>query len=102
MTPYLIIFNCKSSVRKFKTADSVIRGCAWDDRWFYHLNNTWIIKSEMKADEIGTKLIDAVDSQNDFLIIEIVNNYACWLPQQALDYLKDNIFINDNEEEEET
>jgi hypothetical protein len=101
MTPYLIIYNCKTSVRKFKIADAVIRGCAWDDCWFYHLNNTWFIKSEMKADEIGTKLLDAVDSQNDFIIIEIVNNYACWLPQQALDYLKDNIF-NVNEDEDET
>lgn len=46
----------------------------------------------MQADEIGKKLIEALDSQNDFLIIEIANNYACWLPQQALDYLTDNIF----------
>ena len=52
----------------------------------------------MKADEIGTKLIDAIDSRNDFLIIEIANNYACWLPKQALDYLKDNIFNEVDEE----
>lgn len=94
MTPYLIIYNCKSSVRKFKTADAFIRDCAWNDCWFYHLNNTWIIKSELTAHEIGTKLIDAVDSQNDFLIIEIANNYACWLPQEALDYMKDHIFAD--------
>jgi hypothetical protein len=98
MTPYLIIYNCKSSVQKFKIADAVIRNCAWDDRWFYHLNNTWIIKSKMKVDEIGTKLLDAIDSQNDFLIIEIANNYSCWLPQDALDYLRDNIFNDDRKE----
>jgi hypothetical protein len=54
----------------------------------------------MTVDEIGTKLLEAVDSQNDFLIIEIANNYACWLPQEALDYMKDRIF-NENEEENE-
>ena len=92
MTPYLIIYSCKSSVKKFKAADAVIRECSWDERWMYHLNNTWIIKSELTADEIGIKLMNATTTNDDFLVIEIVNNYAGWLPQQALDYLRANIF----------
>lgn len=101
MTPYLIIYSCKSSVKKFKTADALIRECAWDDRWMYHLNNTWIIRSEMTADEIGTKLMNKLDTKNDFLVIEIVNNYAGCLPQEALDYLSNNIFFNLTDEETE-
>jgi hypothetical protein len=98
MTPYIIIYSCKTSVKKFKAADAIIRECAWDNRWMYHLNNTWIIKSELTADEIGRKLDGATNNNDDFLVIEITKNYACWLPQQALDYLQDQIF---NEEEEE-
>jgi hypothetical protein len=101
MTPYLIIYSCKSSVKKFKTADAAIRECAWDERWMYHLNNTWIIKSEMTADEIGTKLLNMLDSNNDFLVIEISNNYAGCLPQEALDYLRINIFNNTKEDQDE-
>ncbi|OGO78471.1 MAG: hypothetical protein A2Y23_05065 [Clostridiales bacterium GWB2_37_7] len=92
MTPYLIIYSCKSSVKKFKAADAAIRECSWDQCWMYHLNNTWIIKSDMTADEIGTRLTNVTVTNDDFLVIEITNNYACWLPQQALDYLKDHIF----------
>ena len=95
MTPYLIIYSCKSSVKKFKTADAAIKDCAWDDRWFYHLNNTWVIKSKMTADEIGKKLINSANGNDDFLVIEIVNNYSCWLPQQALDYMQNIIFSED-------
>lgn len=92
MTPYLIIYSCKSSVKKFKAADAAIKQCAWDDHWMYHLNNTWIILSEMTADEIGRKLVDVTDNNDDFLVVEIANNYACWLPQEALDYLQGSIF----------
>lgn len=92
MTPYLIIYSCKSSVSKFKEVNALITECAWDDRWMYHLNNTWIIKSEMTADEIGRKLDLAANAHDDFLVIEIVDNYACWLPQRALDFLRDYIF----------
>lgn len=92
MTPYLIIYSCKSSVSKFKEVDALIKECAWDDRWMYHLNNTWIIKSEMTADEIGRKLDLAANAHDDFLVIEIADNYACWLPQRALDFLRDYIF----------
>jgi hypothetical protein len=92
MTPYLIIYNCKSSVKRFKTADTAIRSFAWDDRWMYHLNNTWIIKSKMAANEIGKKLIELTETNDDFLVIEIADNYAAWLPQKALDYLRDVIF----------
>jgi|GEM_PF-3151744 len=100
MTPYLIIYSCKSSVKKFKAADAVIKECAWDERWMYHLNNTWIIKSELSADDIGRRLMNATSANDDFLVIEIANNYACWLPEQALDYLRDNIF-NDLTESED-
>jgi hypothetical protein len=95
MTPYIIIYSCKTSVKKFKAADAIIRKCAWDNCWMYHLNNTWIIKSELTADEIGGKLVGATNNNDDFLVIEITNNYACWLPQQALDYLQDIIFNED-------
>jgi hypothetical protein len=92
MTAYLINYSCKSSVKKFKEVDAIIRECAWDDRWMYHLNNTWIIKSEMTADEIGTKLSMLANEHDDFLVIEIVDNYAGWLPQRALDFLREYIF----------
>lgn len=92
MTAYLIIYSCKSSVKKFKEVDAIIKECAWDDRWMYHLNNTWIIKSKMSADEIGTKLSIIGDEHDDFLVIEIADNYACWLPQRALDFLREYIF----------
>lgn len=101
MTPYLIIYSCKSSVQKFKAADAAIRSFAWDDRWMYHLNNTWIIKSEMTADEIGKQLADLSNTPDDFLVIEIANNYAAWLPQKALDYLKNVIFAEVDGEDEE-
>jgi len=92
MKPFIIIYGCKSSIEKFKAADAVIKKCAWDEHWMYHLNNTWIIKSELTADEIGKKLAAATLTNDDFLVIEIAKNYACWLPQQALDYLQNNIF----------
>lgn len=92
MTAYLIIYSCKNSVKKFKEVDTLIRECAWDDRWMYHLNNTWIIKSKMTADEVGTKLNILANEHDDFLVIEIVDNYACWLPQRALDFLREYIF----------
>lgn len=92
MTAYLIIYSCKNSVKKFKEVDEIIKQCAWDDRWMYHLNNTWIIKSKLTADEIGTKLNLVSNEHDDFLVIEIVDNYAGWLPQRALDFLREYIF----------
>lgn len=97
MTPYLIIYSCKSSVEKFKLVNEAVKSYAWDDRWMYHLNNTWIIKSKLTADEIGQKLIDLRINNDDFLVIEIANNYACWLPQQALDFLETYIFDVDED-----
>ncbi len=92
MTTYLIIYSCKSSVKKFKEVNALVKECTWDDRWMYHLNNTWIIKSEMTADEIGIKLDLLTQNHDDFLVIEIVDNYACWLPQKELDFLREYIF----------
>lgn len=98
MTPYLIIYSCKSSVKKFKAVDEAIKSYAWDDRWMYHLNNTWIIRSEMTADEIGQKLNAVTNENDDFLVIEIKKHYAGWLPQQALDYLDNDIFGHQSKE----
>ena len=92
MTAYLIIYSCRGHANKFKTVDAAIKECAWDDRWMYHLNNTWILKSEMTSDEIGHKLNHLTNDNDDFLVIEITNNYAGWLPQQALDFLSTYIF----------
>ncbi len=96
MTAYLIMYSCKNSVKKFKAVDTAVKRYAWDERWMYHFSNTWFIKSEMTADEIGKDLNHVTDENDDFLVIEIKNNYAGWLPQKALDYLENDIFNEDS------
>lgn len=92
MSVYLICCNMKYSSKRFKQIESVIRECAHEDTWMYYLENTWIIKSSLKADEIGTRINAITGSNDNFVVIEAVNNYACWLPQAGLDYLNTRIF----------
>ncbi len=87
MSVYLVSYNLGNDQEKFATLDKTVKGCCFNDTWMYYIDNTWLIKSNMTADEIGKRIYSAIPEENSFIVIEVTNNFAGHLPMEAFNFI---------------
>lgn len=92
MAVYSISYNLQGNDDKYLAVDKVVKECCVNDIWMHYIDNTWFIKSQMSADQIGTKLNSITKDEDAFIVAEITNNYAGWLPQEGFDFMYNSIF----------
>lgn len=92
MAVYLIAYNMGGDNEKFAAVDKAVKGCSFNDTWMYYIDNTWLIKSKMSADEIGKKIYSTVQGESSFVVIEVSNNFAGHLPTDAFNFMYNTLF----------
>jgi hypothetical protein len=55
--------------------------------WYHLLGSTWLLATSESATQIWERLKPHIDSDDNILIIQIVNNKNGWLPTKAWDWL---------------
>jgi hypothetical protein len=93
MAVYLISYDLNKKDKNYDGVfqaikDSSVAGTTW---WHY-LDSTWIIKSNISVQQVYDKIKPETDDNDNFIIIEVINNKQGWLPQKAWDYLNNVIF----------
>lgn len=85
---YLITYNTEL-LRNYNPLKDSIKRCSI--AWWHHLKNTWLIHSNLNANQIYHQLSYHIQPQDRLLIIQISNSadYQGYLPQEAWDWLKD-------------
>lgn len=92
MSVYLITYDLNKKDKDYESLFEKIKEFSYFDTWWHYLDSTWIIKSNLSSLEISNKLQSVMDNNDFLLVIEVKNNYYGWLPEDAWDYLKKNIF----------
>lgn len=92
MKAYLITYDLKKRGQDYKSLYDAIKSASFDDTWCHYLDSTWIIKSNLSVQQVSDKIKQAVDDNDNFIVIEVVKNYHGWLPREAWDYLSNQIF----------
>jgi hypothetical protein len=88
---YLITYNT-ALLRNYNPLKESIKGCS--SAWWHHLNNTWLINTNLNANQIYQNLSRHIQPNDRLLVIQIPNNadYQGYLPQEAWDWIKDQQF----------
>ena len=55
--------------------------------WWHHLESTWLIQTNLTAQNWSDRLKSHLDANDHLLVIQVVNNYRGWLPKKAWDKL---------------
>ena len=63
--------------------------------WWHDLDSTWIIKTDLNAEDIRDKLKPPVIDPNDhLLVVRLQGNWASWHTQEANKWLHDNVSLD--------
>lgn len=85
---YLVTYDLNKANKNYDALFAEIKRCSLGDVWCHYLDSTWIIKSNLLVQTIAEKLRRVMDNDDNLLVIELKNNSAGWLPQEAWDYIK--------------
>lgn len=59
--------------------------------WWHYLKSTWLISTNETPAQLWDRLSVHADQNDSFLIIEVRNNSAGWLKQEAWDWINNNV-----------
>lgn len=88
---YLITYDLHKPGQDYEYLYETIKNSSTGD-WSHHLESTWIIKSNLSVNQVAENIKSAIDENDSFLVIEVINNKQGWLPEEAWTYLNNNIF----------
>lgn len=68
----------------------------WDElknspRWWHYLDSTWLVATSETASQLYNRLLQHLDKGDSILIIEAGKNIQGWLPQEAWDWIRQEL-----------
>jgi len=59
--------------------------------WWHYLDSTWLVITNETVDQLADRLRAEMDSNDSLLCIEVRRNFNGWLPQDAWDWISENV-----------
>lgn len=92
---YLITYDRNYLLKNYEDLKSEIKKCS-NGHWWHHLNNTWLVDSELSAVEINLKLKPHLGKKDRILIIRIFPmretiDYDGWINKKGWDWLRQRL-----------
>jgi hypothetical protein len=89
MKKYLITYNLKTPNWNYTGFFNALQNIG---PWWHYIDSTWIVKSNLTAQQIYSRIAPGFLSTSDFiLIIEIKSESKFgWLPQEAWNWIDSN------------
>lgn len=60
-------------------------------KWWHYLESTWLVATTESPNDIWSRLNPHIDTDDFLLIIEVRNNVQGWLPEEAWEWIHNNI-----------
>lgn len=88
---YLITYDKNTILKNYEPLQQAIKDSS--KSWWHHMNNTWIIKTDLNANQIYKNLCQHINPQDKLLIIKIQNeaDYQGWLNEKAWLWIKNQM-----------
>lgn len=83
---YAINYDLNKPGQDYDDLYKAIKGCG---AWWHHLGSTWLVDTNLTANQIWNRLAPAADKNDSFLIIGVTQEYSGWLPQKAWDWINE-------------
>lgn len=85
---YLITYDINSILKNHKPLHEAIKRCSI--KWWHHMNNTWLIRSDLNSDQIFDSICGNFNQNDRVLIIQIHRNsqHQGWLNKNAWEWIE--------------
>lgn len=91
MSAYLITYDLKSPGQNYSDVIQAIKDSSIS--WCTYWKSSYLIKSNLSADQITDKVKLYLDSNDRFFVAEAsTTNYQGWLSEKEWKFIKENIF----------
>ncbi|APS27866.1 MULTISPECIES: hypothetical protein [Weissella] len=89
--PYIITYDLNEPGKKYDDVAAAIKSSA--RTWTHYLESTFIITSDLSADQIQKNIKPYLDNNDALFISELAaNNHQGWLNRDQWDYLREHVF----------
>lgn len=59
--------------------------------WWHYLQSTWLVDTNLTAQQLFNRLRPHIDDNDIVLIIGVTRDYSGWLPEKAWNWLKERM-----------
>lgn len=90
MKVLLVSYDLKKTDDDYKKFYAVLESST---KWWHYLKSTWLIGTEETPQILYEKLKQAMDKNDNILIIEVKKNYYGSLPSDAWSWIQENVSL---------
>ena len=81
---YAINYDLKRPGQNYDALYDAIKNCG---DWWHYLNSTWLVHTQLTAQDIWDKLKPHVDKNDSVLVIRVTRDYTGLLPKDAWEWI---------------
>jgi len=82
---YAINYDLKKPGQRYKRLHEAIKQCGVS--WWHYLESTWLVDTNLSADQIWARLEPHLDKNDSALVIRVTNDCQGWLPEKAWQWI---------------
>lgn len=91
MAAYMITYDLNSTGQKYQDVIQAIKDAS-NGAWCTYWKSSYLIKSNLTAEQISNKITPHLDNNDRMIIVEVKNtNYQGWLEKNEWEYINNNI-----------
>ncbi len=87
MAVLLITYSLKTPNKDYSSLFEAIKATA--AFWWHYIDDTWIVETNLSAEEFAHKLYPHFTRLDYLLVVKITREHQGWLPKDAWDWLND-------------
>ncbi|CUO53145.1 Uncharacterised protein [[Eubacterium] contortum] len=91
MSVYMITYDLNSEGQNYEKVTQSIKDAS-TGAWCSYWKSSYLIKSNLTAEQVSKKITPHIDSNDRLIVIEVRENYWGWLTDKQWKYIKENIF----------
>ena len=84
---YSVNYDLKKPGQSYKELHEAIKECGVS--WWHYLDSTWLIDTNLSANQIWQRLEPYFDKNDVALVIRVTNDYQGWLPEKAWQWIRE-------------
>lgn len=85
---YAISYDLNTPGQNYDGLHSAIKNCG---PWWHYLKSTWLVDTNLRADQVWNRLSSHCDKNDLILIVGITQDYSGWLPKDAWDWINQRL-----------
>ncbi|MEK5167185.1 hypothetical protein NYE69_33425 [Paenibacillus sp. FSL R5-0527] len=87
MSVYVVSYNLNKAGQDYNGLYEVLKSFGYCK----YLDSTWLIATNLTADQLWQRIQPHVDKNDRVLIIRVTNEYSGWLPKPAWEWIKEHV-----------